>query len=257
MNRQPQRLDVTFTITWQADWHVGSGRGTARVDRLLRRRVWGPRGERIPFVPGSQIKGVLRHQCERLLALLGGDVVSPHVVGSAVDPALLDQFRPLAQSRLLVDRLFGSRFQGECLFVEDAVPPRDSMPIVSRIHSRTAIDRVTGTARERTLFVTEVAPGRQTQLQSRLQARHAPGTLTQDADGFPFEYALLLAGLLSLDQLGGDKSAGFGRCQITIVGNAVRWNERPDYPVAEALKSFEEAEWLEMLQLLREEEGKA
>jgi hypothetical protein len=86
-----------------------------------------------------------------------------------------------------------------------------------------------------------------------LYARHAPGTLTQDNDGFPFEYALLLAGLLSLDQLGGDKSAGLGRCRITIAGAAVRWNDRPDYPLAEALKGFEEPEWFAMLQLLREE----
>jgi CRISPR/Cas system CSM-associated protein Csm3 (group 7 of RAMP superfamily) len=253
MNRTPQRLDVTFSITWQADWHVGSGQGTSHVDRLLRRRACGPQGERLPFVPGSQIKGVLRHQCERLLALLGGEVVSPHVVGSQAEPALLMHFRPLARSPLLIDRLFGSRYQGECLFVDDAVPPRDGGRLASRLHSRTSIDRVTGTAREQTLFVTEVACGRDTTLQSRLHARHAPGTLTQDNDGFPFEYALLLAGLLSLDQLGGDKSAGLGRCRITIAGAAVRWNDRPDYPLAEALKGFEEPEWFAMLQLLREE----
>jgi CRISPR/Cas system CSM-associated protein Csm3 (group 7 of RAMP superfamily) len=256
MNQQPQRLDIAFTIAWQADWHVGSGRGTSHVDRLLRRRACGPRGERLPFVPGSQIKGVLRHQCERLLAVLGGEVVSPHVVGAAeADPRLLEQFRPLACSRLLIDRLFGSRYQGECLFVEDAVPQQEGMRFDSRIHSRTSIDRVTGTARERTLFVTEVASGKNTRLHSRLQARHAPGTLTQDGSDFPFEYSLLIAGLLSLDQLGGDKSIGLGRCHISIVGDVVRWNDRTDYPLPEALKSFEEQEWLELLQLCRQDGG--
>jgi len=253
MNRQPQRLDVTFTILWESDWHVGSGRGTVQVDRLLRKRAWGARGERVPFVPGSQIKGVLRHQCEQLAALLGGRVVSPHVIGSEADPALLEQFRPLAQSQLWIDRLFGSRFQGECLFVEDALPAPGDRLGTTRTHSRTSIDRLTGTAREQTLFVTEVVEGRATKLHSRLQARHPAGALTQDNDGFPFEYSLLLAGLLSLDRLGGDKSAGFGRCRIEIENNAVRWNDRPDYPVAEALKSFEEDEWFAMVQLLREE----
>lgn len=254
MNQQPQRLDVSLTITWESDWHVGSGRGTVQVDRLLRRRAWGRRKERVPFVPGSQIKGVLRHQCEQLAVLLGGDVVSPHVLGSEADPALLRNFRPLARSPLLIDRLFGSRFQGDCLFVEDALPAEGDRLGTIRPHSRTSIDRLTHTARERTLFVTEVVQGQATQLHSRLQARHPPGTLTQDGDGFPFEYSLLLAGLLSLEQLGGDKSAGFGRCRITIPGGSVRWNDCPNYPVAEALKSFQEVEWFTMVRLLREED---
>lgn len=253
MNRQPQRLDVNFTITWESAWHVGSGRGTVQVDRLLRRRACGPRGERVPFVPGSQIKGVLRHQCEQLAALLGGNVVSPHVIGPEADPALLKQFLPLAQSELLIDRLFGSRFQGECLFVEDALPaPGDHLGTI-RAHSRTAIDRRTGTAREQTLFVTEVVQGRATRLHSRLEARHPAGALTQDGDGCPFEYSLLLAGLLSLDRLGGDKSAGFGRCRITIESGTFRWNDQADFPVTDALKSFEETEWFDLLRLIREE----
>jgi CRISPR/Cas system CSM-associated protein Csm3 (group 7 of RAMP superfamily) len=255
MNAQPQRLDVSLTITWEAGWHVGSGQGTARVDRLLRRRACGPRGDRAPFVPGSQIKGVLRHQCERLAALLGGNVVAPHVVGRELDRGMLDEFRPLARSDLLIDRLFGSRFQGDCLFVEDAVPAVAGRQ-TPLFHSRTSIDRVSGTARDRTLFVTEVAQAGGPELRSRVQARHPVRALTQDGDGFPFEYSLLLAGLLSLDMLGGDKSAGLGKCRITITGETVRWNDRPDYSVAEALKSFADTEWFEMLQLIRAE-GKA
>jgi len=256
MNHHPQRLDVAFTITWHAGWHVGSGQGTARVDRLLRRRACGPRGERVPFVPGSQIKGVLRHQCECLVAMLGGNVVSPHVVGRELDNALLDEYRPIARSTLLIDRLFGSRFQGDCLFVEDAVPKEEGWRPAPRLHSRTSIDRVSGTARDRTLFVTEVVPAGGPELHSCVRARHPVGALTQDGDGFPFEYSLLLAGLLSLDMLGGDKSAGLGKCRITITGETVRWNDRPDYSVAEALKSFADTEWFEMLQLIRGE-GKA
>jgi len=238
MNHHPQRLDVALTITWEAGWHVGSGQGTARVDRLLRRRACGPRGERAPFLPGSQIKGVVRHQCERLAALLGGNVVSPHVVSREVDSGMLDEFRPLARSKLLIDRLFGSRFQGDCLFVEDAVPKEEGWRPAPRLHSRTSIDRVSGTARDRTLFVTEVAPAGGPELHSCVRARHPVGALTQDGDGFPFEYSLLLAGLLSLDMLGGDKSAGLGKCRITITGDTVRWNDKKNFPVEEALRSF-------------------
>jgi CRISPR/Cas system CSM-associated protein Csm3 (group 7 of RAMP superfamily) len=165
-------------------------------------------------------------------------VVLPHTLGRSVHHDLLNNFRPLSQlNEYLVDRLFGTRYQGECLFVEDAVPI-DGRPIRRWLHSRTSIDRVTGTARDRTLFVTEVVPAGGPELHSRLRARHPVGTLTQDGDGFPFEYSLLLAGLLSLDMLGGDKSTGLGKCRITITGNTVRWNDKRKFPVEETLKSF-------------------
>ncbi len=254
MKHEPQRMDVRFQISWETDWHVGSGLGTSAVDRLIRRRACGPKGHRAAFVPGSQIKGVLRHQCERLVVMIGGEVVAPHMVGPGPPSALLDAFRPLGRSALLVDRLFGSRFQGDCLFVEDAIPPPlEGPPQRSWVHTRTAIDRVVGTAREHALFSTELAAANGPNLQSRLEARHPPGVLTQDNGGFPFEYALLLTGLLSIESLGGDKSAGRGRCRIAIEGNTVRWNDCPAFPVADALKSFEETEWMEMLQMIREE----
>lgn len=238
MNRQAQRLDVAFTIEWEASWHVGSGQGNVRADRLLRRRSAGGYSRRVPYVPGSQIKGVLRHQCERLAKLLGADVVSPHVTDRDSERQLLEAFRPLPRSQWLIDRLFGSRYQGECLFVEDALPRSADALIPVRLHSRTSIDRVTGTARDRTLFVTEVVESTSPALHSWLSARHPPGVLTQDGDGFPFEYSLLLAGLLSLDALGGDKSLGLGRCRIVVEGDAVRWNGRQMVPLAEALRSF-------------------
>lgn len=249
---EPQRLTFELVIHWEGSWHVGSGHGMAGVDRLLRQRGCGPKGARVPYVPGSQLKGVLRHHCERLAAILGAEIVSPHVVGSQPPTEVLSNFRPLHDSELLVDRLFGSRFQGECLFVEDAVPGTDAVPSTT-LHSRTAIDRLTGTARDRSLFITQIVQGDSFQLRSRLQARHPAGALTQLESSFPYEYALLLASALDLDCLGGDKSAGLGRCRVEIPDNIVRWNDKPSYPLSEALQSFEDEGWYEMLAYVREE----
>jgi CRISPR/Cas system CSM-associated protein Csm3 (group 7 of RAMP superfamily) len=253
MRKSPQRLDIAYTLTWMGGWHVGSGYGTAIADRLVRRRALTGDGKGQPFVPGSQIKGVLRHLCERLAALFDLPVVSPHFAGPHPPDELLENFQPLQRSALLIDRLFGSRYQGDCLFVHDAMPPERSPEPSSRWHSRTAIDRVSGTAKDRTLFVTEVADGSGPKLHGRIRARHPVGVLTQLEDGFPYEYALLLAGLLSLDMLGGDKSTGLGRCRLCIDGGRVRWNERADYPVEEALAGFQDADWRGMLELVRGE----
>ena len=71
----PQRLDLNYDIVWQGRWHVGSGYGSATADRLLQ-RMGGTNGD--PFVPGSQIKGVLRHHCERLALALDLEAINPH-----------------------------------------------------------------------------------------------------------------------------------------------------------------------------------
>ena len=106
---KPQRLDLCYDIVWQGRWHVGSGYQSAAADRLLQRLPDGA-----PFVPGSQIKGVLRHQCERLALALGLEAVDPHDGSEEHNQRLVKHFKPLAKSELVVDRLFGSRYQGEC-----------------------------------------------------------------------------------------------------------------------------------------------
>ena len=246
MSHKPQRLDIVYRLHWDGDWHVGSGFGTATIDRLVRRR--GP--QKMPFVPGSQLKGVLRHHCERLAATLDCPVVPPHAL-EARPVELIDNFQPLSVSKLLIDRLFGTRFEGGCLFVDD-VESADAVKWDDRSHARTSIDRVTGTARDATLFVSEVVIGGGRALSGRIQARHPAGALTQLSNGFPYEYALLIAGLLTLDALGGNKSTGLGRCEVKIEDGGLKWNDQ-GIALKEALTSFAEDDWQDMLLLIREE----
>jgi CRISPR/Cas system CSM-associated protein Csm3 (group 7 of RAMP superfamily) len=249
MSGTPQRLNIHYRILWNGDWHAGSGEGSASVDRLVRRLPRNQDGECLPYLPGSQLKGVLRHQCERLAALLGCEVVSPHHAGAAPGH-LLRHFGPLDNSGLIIDRLFGNRYQGNCLFVDDALP-ESSTAWPARQHARTAIDRLSRTARDRTLFVSEVVSGADRALRGVIRARHPSGVLSQFDGGFPLEYALLLAGLRTLDSLGGDRSSGLGSCRIEIVNDRVVWNGE-EKPVPEALDSFAEADWKVMLELARE-----
>ena len=270
----PQRLDIDYRIAWQGRWHVGSGYRSAVANRL-QQRCRAPRenprsstkrctsavadrsqqrcrgGDGAPFVPGSHVKGVLRHQCERLAVALGVETVDPHAGADEGDRSLVAHFQPLAKSRLLIDRLFGSRYQGECMFVTDAVPSAQRPLRGTTVAARTAIDRVTGTVMEQHLFTTEIVEAG-IDLRGTIRARHPGGVLTQDDDGFPYEYALLVAGLLSLETLGGDKSVGLGRCEVSIEQDALRRNGKCVAP-AKALRSFEECEWAVMIKILRGE----
>ena len=109
------------------------------------------------------------------------------------------------------------------LFVTNAVPKPSEADSVPPVQARTAIDRVTGTVMEQHLFTTELAQG-DINMQGKIRARHPAGVLTQEEDGFPYEYALLVAALLSLDALGGDKSVGLGRCEVTVESIALEWS---------------------------------
>jgi CRISPR/Cas system CSM-associated protein Csm3 (group 7 of RAMP superfamily) len=246
---KPQRLDLEYHIVWQGRWHVGSGYKSAATNRLLQ-RMGGVDGS--PFVPGSQIKGVLRHQCERFAFALGLEAVNPHDGIKEDNKKLVKHFKPLVESSLVVDRLFGSRYQGECLFVTNAEPVSSEENTVTSVQPRTALDRVTGTVMEQHLFTTEFAEGG-ANLQGIIRARHPAGVLTQYGDGFPYEYALLLATLLSLDALGGDKSTGLGRCKIQLKPETLCWNNQC-ISLEEALQSFrdEPNEWGSLLEMLRE-----
>lgn len=252
------RLDLKYEIVWQGRWHVGSGYQSAATSRLLQ-RIGGVDGT--PFVPGSQIKGVLRHQCERFTLALGLEAINPHAGIQKDNKKLVEHFKPLAESSLVVDRLFGSRYQGECLFVTNATPVLAEEKTVTTVQPRIALDRVTGTVLEHHLFTTEIAEGG-VNLQGTLRARHPTGVLTQEDDGFPYEYALLLAALMSLDTLGGDKSIGLGRCEIRLKEETLCWNGQ-SISLDETFQSFKylqkdlQNEWREMLEMLREEESTA
>ena len=241
---KPQRLDLCYEIVWQGRWHVGSGYQSAVADRLLR-RMGGVNGD--PFVPGSQIKGLLRHQCERLALALGLEAVNPHAVTKDDQQTLVKHFVPLANSELITDRLFGSRYQGGYLFFTNAMPPspdnKKKVGAQTAVQTRTAIDRVTGTVMEQHLFTTELTEG-EVNLQGKIQGRHPAGILTQYDGKFPYEYALLVAGLLSLEALGGDKSTGLGRCKVKLEGETLHWNGNP-INQDDALQSFRELseEW--------------
>src|SRR5262249_51286788 len=137
----------------------------------------------------------------------------------------------------------------DCLFVEDA-RPETSDPWPRWPHSRTAIDRLSRTARDRTLFVSEVVAGGKRSLKGSLRGRHPAGVLSQYDGGFPLEYSLLLAGLRSLESLGGDRSSGLGSCRIEVPEGGLHW-QGGELELTRALDSFAE-DWKVMLDLARE-----
>ncbi len=169
----------------------------------------------------------------------------------------MEAFVPLTESRFVIDRLFGNAMEGARLFVEELLWPED-FPFHERAAvlnvMQVSIDRATGSARGKRLFSSEVVEGIGA-WKGRIEARHRKGEITPYEEGtLPFEYALLVAGLRSLDRIGGDRSIGKGRIEVTI--GRIAYNDRELSP-SDALKSFEETDWKDLWELYREEEARS
>ena len=198
------KLIVKYEMHFEGPWHIGSGQDRGLVDSaVILQRIPLDNGkvEYRPVIPGSTVKGRLRTACEDIAVLLGLDVIDPHDDG----PGSLPAFTPHKSSGYIVNRLFGSRFAGECLFVSDAVWQGEYHDQLNR-QPRTGVslDRLTGTAKPKHLFHIE---NRWAVLWWGVLSVSSWEDLMAES-GFPSEYALLLLGLNRSNSL--EESAPLG-----------------------------------------------
>jgi len=145
----------------------------------------------------------------------------------------LETFKDSLSTPCIIHRLFGSRFEGECLIFKNAKLKDNFSPFYHLLPiTRTSIDRLTGTVAEKQLFTTEyVEP---LEFFSEITGFHR--NLTTEQNGkLPFEYSLLIAGIKNLRRIGADKSTGKGKLKIDI--NKIEYNNRR-ISIDEALAPF-------------------
>jgi CRISPR/Cas system CSM-associated protein Csm3 (group 7 of RAMP superfamily) len=203
-------IQIAIDLHFMSKWHAGSGESSLSIDRLVQRdaRGW-------PFIPGSTLKGIVRENCEKLSRTLNfSEPADPH----QVDLTIQDRFQPLDKLESPVDRIFGNKYQSGNLFFRDARLDMPPPHYFVRNQSQISVYRVLGTAREHHLFSSEYV---------------APMTLSTLIEGYhrkmicfkgdtPYEYCLLIAGIMSLEYLGGYKSTGSGKVHIQT--NSIKYN---------------------------------
>lgn len=237
MAQRRERVRIEYQITFEAPFHCGTGQPAGLIDRSVQRDVDG-----FLVVPGSTLKGAVRERCERLARLLGLEVISPHA------PQGLMQFRPNSGP---VQALFGSRMQPGTLFFDDAklsaewrdffqpqnAPSLETVYRRWQVEERTqvSLSRRTGTARPNALFTSEYGI-RGLTFDGQIYGMIQDCPLV-DQEG-TFALVLLVAGLLAVDCLGGHRSAGAGRCAITISSIAVDKAQRLPAQLLASLEEF-------------------
>lgn len=199
------KIHLKLDIVFDSHWHTGSGEGSLLTDRLVCLN-----SKKQSYIPATTLKGVIRHNCEKISATLGFPEASdPHQVNIQDTKA----FVPFAQIDSPIDCLFGTKFVAGGLFFRDAIL-KEAVSERSVVRTRTARYRVLKTAKTGHLFSTEYnAP---TVFSTVIDGWH-DNLITFDESLLPYAYCILVAGILATKRIGGDKSTGFGNIkQINV-----------------------------------------
>jgi CRISPR/Cas system CSM-associated protein Csm3 (group 7 of RAMP superfamily) len=209
-------------ISLDSPWHVGTGLSRGLIDRTTQRN-----GQGDVYVPASTVKGRLRNACEHVARIYASE-------GSKLVPC--QPPRPDRMCRgtdaCIVYSVFGSAYLGERLYFEDARMISESRDLYeprfqSQPRTRVKLDRRLGTAERGHLFTSEYA---ETALAFNTGVSGRLDLTSSDGDsGHAYELILLAAGVGFVKELGGDKSSGFGRCEISFV-DGIRVNDKSVSP---------------------------
>nr|HPQ40872.1 RAMP superfamily CRISPR-associated protein [bacterium] len=129
-------------------------------------------------------------------------------------------FRSFENLQSPVDRLFGTKFREGGLYFRDLRLPRTEQAKTVE-QARVAINRQLKTAKDKHLFTTEYAEP--LQLTTRIDGWHED-LVCYDDDYPPYAYCLLIAGLLAVERIGGDKSTGSGWLKKPIAITNIKYN---------------------------------
>jgi CRISPR-associated protein Csx10 len=211
------RIDIQFRLTMLSDWHIGTGAGRpGSVDRLVARDDSG-----LPYVPAKSLTGVWRDACERVATGLDGGSTggwSAWVAWLFGDqPALAEKassLRPrpaaVAIRAARMPETLARRLRPSQNGDEGRRRLRDALTFVK---PGLKIDGRSGRAEDRHLRFIEMA-----RMASVLSGE---ASLTLPEPSRAAALALLVAGSVLVERLGGKRRRGAGRCRLAVEGPGV------------------------------------
>jgi CRISPR/Cas system CSM-associated protein Csm3 (group 7 of RAMP superfamily) len=166
---QPTVVQIELAITLLTPLCVGAAGSSGGIaDKELQRDGWGR-----PMIPGSQIKGRLRHACEQVVRALNYRVCEapypdrmcpsdPNIDREATEAFHQRRAGGTTAPQCHICALFGSPTYPSPLLFGDAIdtagrsdPPTQIVERMSQLRPGIGIDRQRRTVREEVLFITE------------------------------------------------------------------------------------------------------
>jgi len=211
-------VHIDYELLFTAPFHFGTGTATASIDRTVIRDA-----HHALYVPASTFKGVLREHCEQLCRfyLPQAQIASPHDAY-----ATLIQFGRLPT---IISRIFGSSLHPGGLRFNDMKQERETYHTYKEMQTSTMtqarLDRVTRTTVPEALYTSEFGT-RDLLFEGTIKGILNCTPIEQLTVSIPgtelytltptYSLLCLLAGLLMIERLGGNKSTGKGQCQCMI-----------------------------------------
>lgn len=216
-----EQIQIKYRLTFTSAFHLGTGLREGLIHRAVAKDADG-----YLYVPGSSLKGALRERCEQLANMFGLQSINPHAEDLAEANPDVD----------IVTRIFGSRFQPGRLYFDDAYLPEKERQWFEPPYSdnrmrdwkrsefrawqtekrtQVGISRLTRTAEPGLLYNSEYGT-RGLQFDGQIVGM-LNGFAIIPGEAGTYSLLLLLAGLKSLNRIGGNKSDGAGQvtCEIT------------------------------------------
>lgn len=212
----PQSMSTALSLTAVIDTAlcVGAGGSTGSLaDKPIVRNAQGQL-----LIPGSQLKGRLRHECEKLARGLGWRIADVHASrpldipaetanGQVVHhPAGYDSYH------CLMGQIFGDPVLPARVLVDDLICPLSAEELPEVLRPGVSINRRRQVAEDKKLFLLETSPAN-----AKLAFSGQIHLLPQLP---PQARPLILAGLRHIHALGGSKSAGLG----WLSWQQIEWN---------------------------------
>lgn len=220
MHERKEWIDIQYRIHFLAPFHLGTGVANGLIDHgIARQQSASSEEDGLLYVPASTLKGVIRDECEQVAELAGFPRRDPHQLGTN-NPRMTQH---------PVDIVFGTPRHPASISFNDgrlaheqralladararAAPPIGWQSIQ---RTRVAVSHLRGTALTGRLFNMELGlPGMKFDAIIRGQIQDVPIPGAEDVA--TCSTLLLVAGMLMVDRIGGQKSAGGGRCEIEI-----------------------------------------
>jgi CRISPR/Cas system CSM-associated protein Csm3 (group 7 of RAMP superfamily) len=190
---------------------VGAGGSTGSLaDKPIMRTANGKL-----LIPGSQLKGRLRHECEKLGRGLGwpicesptSETMCPQLAGfSDEDKAQFNRpdywIEEDQRHHCFVCKIFGNPALASRVVVDDLICAQDPDNLPEVLRPGVTINRRRQTAEEKKLYFLETSP-------ANLQLKFE-GNLYFQPNCPAYAKALIVAALRHINALGGSKSAGLG-----------------------------------------------
>lgn len=168
------------------------------------------------LIPASQVKGRVRHECEKIARTLGwaiSDSPNPRNMvirrGNAPDGFERDEYVIPGYENTyhcLISQVFGDPILPSRVIVDDLICTEEPENLPEVLRPGVTINRRRGTAEEKKLYFLETSPAN-AQLRFEGEIHILPSLKLETPD---YASALILAGLRQIYALGGSKSAGLG-----------------------------------------------